>query len=469
MTLHRSDLHGYQDRAQQFVKDNPRSALFLEMGLGKSIIALTAVSDMLDTLEIYGVLILGPLRVIESVWQTEACKWPHTCHLDICILRGSVKHKMMLLNRKHDIYLINYDQLTWLINAVHTLYLSHGRYPPFDMLVLDELNAVKDHTSQRAKALQYLLEYFPRRIGLTGTPASNGLTDLFGQFLALDDGQRLGNSKEAYLGEFFHKKGYGYTPRASASKSIYSLIEDMTLTMKNEEYLQLPPLVINDIYIDLPPRAREIYDEMEASFFVELDSGAVLDIANSASLASKCLQIANGAVYTDSETKTWDPIHDVKLDVLDEIIGEANRSPILVAYAFRTDAFRIEKKYKKSKLSTVNITDTKESTIDVIARWNQGKYDIMLGHPLSIGHGLNLQEGDGHQIVMFGLTWRLDLYDQVLARLLRQGQRAPRVILHRILARDTWDEVVKTRLEGKAQTEEALKQALIAYRKRRGV
>ena len=462
--LSRAEMHGYQDRAVDFLLEHPRAALWLEMGLGKTIVVLTALDQMMDSLQAKAALVVAPLRVAQHVWEREAQRWEHTRWLRFSLLHGDRAQREHNLAKHADVYVINYEGLPWLAQRLEQQYLSKGRVLPFDVIVFDEVTKLKNSTSLRHKSLRKFVGHIPRRIGLTGTPAANGYLDLHGQFLALDDGQRLGQYVTHFRETFFYREGYGAWGRwimhRWAAKQIQDAIQDITLTMKASEYLSLPETIVNDIWVDLPERTREYYQQLEEEMFVEMDTSTV-EVFNAAALTTKCLQMANGAVY--NAVDSWTEVHEAKLDALEDIVEEAAGSPVLVVVSFHHDAHRILKKFRGAEWLRPGLGAKDASSL--IDRWNAGQVPLLIGHPASMGHGLNLQDG-GHIQAWFGLTWSLDLYEQTIARLMRQGQERP-VIVHRILARDTTDEAVRAAIRAKIQTQEGLKTALVEYRKKR--
>lgn len=461
----RSDLHGYQNKALEFSLHHSQCALWLDMGLGKTAVALTNILQRQHMLQVYGTLVIAPLRVIQTVWRQEASKWEHTKGLRFSLIHGTPDVRRRAFAVPADVYLVNYEGIDWLSKQLVHHYLSRGKYLPFNMVVFDEVSRLKDHTTKRHKALRDLLPFIPYRMGLTGTPAANGYMDLFGQYLALDSGTRLGTSRTAFAERFFHQNGWGVGSRwevnTGAEKRIEELIGDVTMQMSAQDYLELPPVVFNDIWVDLPTKARAQYEKLERDMFLELDSGQSIEVFNAAALTTKCLQAANGALYT-SVGGPWEETHKAKLEALEEVIEEQAGKPLLLAYSFRHDAARIEKSFKgvehiSSKLGTLK-------TNELLTRWDRGRVPILQGHPASMGHGLNLQAGSD-TLVWFGLPWSLELYQQTIDRLAGGLRRQRPITVHRILARDTTDEAVKMALEAKATTQEGLKTALNEYRK----
>lgn len=428
-----------------------------------TISALTVMQQRMDAMQLYGTLVLAPLRVCQTVWSQEAKKWEHTGHLTFSLVHGTQPKREIALLQRADVYLVNYENTVWLVEAIERLYLSQGKYPPFNMVVLDESSKMKNAASKRHKALQRLLPYIPYRLGLTGTPAANGYKDLFGQYLALDGGQRLGFDMASYERAYFVEKDE-YTHKTfqileHAESAIKHAIGDITIEMAAEDYLTLPPVTVNDIWVDLPPKVQAQYDKLEKDMFIELDSGAEIEVFNASAKANKLLQYANGACYVNPEGE-WAKVHDHKLDVLEDIVEESAGTPVICFYEFRSDVERILKKYPgavflKGGLST-------KAVEDIVDRWNRGEIPLMLAHPASAGHGLNLQYG-GHTMVWFGLTWSLELYQQAVARLARQGQEYP-VMIHRILARLTYDVIQEDSLVMKDGTQTSLRNAVKKYR-----
>ncbi len=474
--MHLTDFHDYQHRGVEFIKQHPRSMLALEMSLGKTAMALTAISDLIDMAYARGALIVAPRRVAETVWIPETQKWSHLRHLRGCLLRGSNKNKLARnLQRPHHFWVINYESLPWLFTRLNQLFLSQGRYLPFDMIVFDEVTRVKNSTGvritpwhQRNAVGHKMLDHFLWRIGMTGTPAPNGYFDLFGQYLAIDDGDRLGLSQQIYKEKYFIEAAWTNKKilAEGAKEKIEAKIGDITLSMQTKDYLQLPPVRNNDIMVDLPPKAQAQYDKMETEMFMELDEGGTMEVFNASAMTAKCRQIANGTVI-DPENKTHaHAIHDAKLEALDDIIEEAAGQPVFISYVFRADMERIRARYKKLSVAYIGPGVSDNDALKIVNGWNTGLYDILISHHLSAGHGLNLQQG-GHQLVWFGLDYPLEGYLQMNARLCRQGQPHPYVTIHRILAKGTLDSVVLSSLESKEEEQQGLMDALKAYRQQK--
>lgn len=463
-------LHEYQKKAVNFQCSHPASMLWLDMGLGKTAITLTSITHLLSTGFLRGVVIVAPIRVCRLVWRQEAQKWLHTKGLRFSMLTGTRDQRTRALLRPADVFLINYENLGWLASTLHTYYISKGKQVPFNGLVWDEISKCKNSTTERVKATRKILDCFDWITGLTGTPASNGYQDLHGQYLVVDKGQRLGTSKTKFMTEWYRKPAADsrkVIPYKDTEDRIKQLISDITLEMSAEDYNPLPDLMVNNIEVEMPDELRARYDAMERDFFLQLDSGKGKEMFNQASLTNACLQFSNGAVYPIAGLPMWEPLHDLKLDALEELIDEANGQPILCSYAYRSDAERIMKRFEK--LRPINLTECKSEFAlnDAMRRWKEGDCQLMIGHPASMGHGVDGLQSRGHIVVWFGLTWSLDLYEQMNARLRRQGQGVP-VICHRIMTRDTLDQAQAAALDAKADTQQSLRKAVKEYRERRG-
>jgi SNF2 family DNA or RNA helicase len=476
-----TNLHDYQRECINHMLTNKDAMLWLQMGLGKTIITLTSIVSLMEKGKVSKTLIFGPLRVIESVWTTEAEKWAHTKHLRFSIVRGNAKERTRALFRDADIYLINYEQMNWLAETLCHYY--NNKKFPFECAVYDEVSKLKNSTSLRVaggnrdrkdKKGEYhkvkitgwrkLIDAFKYRYGLTGTPASNGYLDLHGQFLAVDGGTRLGKYITHFKESYFSKgyDGWTYKITDNGKHWIERRISDITKKMDAKDYLDMPSVKVTNIMVDLPPKIRRSYQEIEKDMFTELDSGTEVEIFNSASLSNKCLQFCNGAPYTNTETKEWEALHDVKLEVLKDILEEAAGAPVLCSYTFKSDAERIMKYFNKYK--PVNLTkEAAKDTNKIIDRWNDGKIQLMIGHTKSMGHGLDRLQNSGSIIVWFGLTWSLEQYEQMNGRLDRQGQTKP-VSIIRILCNNTVDLAVLDAIEHKDTEQKGLKASLDRYR-----
>ena len=454
------DAHGYQVETIKHDLWHPQSMNWLDVGLGKTMIGLTVTQERMDRMQVYGTVIFGPPRVCQLVWAQEAKKWSHLQHLTFSRVMGNARDRHYALRTKADVYLVSYHNMRWLVDEVAHIWLSRGQYPPFNAAIFDEISMLKDPSTHRHKALRKLLPYIPYRIGLTATPASNGYRDLFGQYLAVDSGYRLGTSKTDFESEFFSKDKYSYdvTPKAGAEDEIKQRIADITLQISLPNQ---PEPLFNDIEVELPAKVRQQYQSLENDMFIQLDNGAEIEVFNAAALTNKCLQAANGACYIEPGNPRYEILHDAKLDALAEILEESQGQPVLCMYAFQSDLKRIRARFPQAVYLGGQL---KQNEIEQLqADWNEGKIPLMVGHPKSMGHGLNLQEGPGHTMVWYGLNWSLDLYDQAIGRLNRQGQKHL-VIVHRILAKGTLDYAVKDALEEKAYTQDDLKRTINRYR-----
>lgn len=439
--------HEYQQYATNFVLKHPVAAVFLDCGMGKSVIALTAIYDlMFNSFDVSKVLVIAPLRVARDTWPSEIHKWNHLKGLTYSVVVGSETERKEALRRKADIYIINRENVEWLV--------SKSGFPfDFDMVVIDELSSFKSASAKRFKSLLKVRSKVKRIVGLTGTPNSNGLMDLWAEFRLLDRGERLGRYITHYRNAFFvpdkrnQQMIFSYKPRPGAEDAIYRLIADMTISMKSVDFLNLPPCMMNEVEVKLSDQERSTYDAFRKDLVVSLKDTEI-DAANAAALSGKLLQMANGAIY--NEDKVAISIHDRKLDALEDLIEGANGKPVLVAYWYKHDLERIKKRFKVREIKT-----SKD-----IRDWNEGTVPVAVIHPAGAGHGLNLQSG-GSTLVWFGLTWSLELYQQTNARLWRQGQRDT-VVIHHIIVKDTIDEDVMRVLRMKAKTQDDLIQAVKA-------
>jgi SNF2 family DNA or RNA helicase len=433
-------LHGYQQKAVNFQCTHPNSMLWLDMGLGKTVITLTSLAHLIRTSFLRGVIIVAPIRVIRLVWRQEAAKWEHTKHLKFSMVTGTKDQRTRALLRFADIYMINYENLGWLAETLQTYFVKKDKPLPFNGMVWDEISKCKNSATNRVKAVKKILDKFDWITGLTGTPASNGYKDLHGQFLVVDKGVRLGTSKTQFKTRFYRKVGpYKEVPYEDTEDTIKKLIGDITLEMSAEDYNPLPNLIVNNIEIEMPDSLRVRYEKMEREFFLQLDSGKEVEMFNQAALTNKCLQFSNGAMYPVAGMPLWEPVHDLKLEALEDIIEDANGSPILCSYAYRSDAQRVMEKFKH--LDPINLTECKSETAltNAMHRWKTNDCQLMIGHPASMGHGIDGLQNNGHILVWYGLNWSLDLYEQFNARVRRQGQGVP-VICHRIMCQATLDQ-----------------------------
>lgn len=451
--MKKSQLHEYQKTGVKHILSNPFCGLFLDMGLGKTVTTLTAINCLIyEELELAKVLIIAPKRVAEHVWTSEVEKWKHLKNLKLSKVVGNETGRIIALKTKADVYIISRDNVAWLCG------LYGGNMLPFNMLVIDESSSFKNPKALRFKALRRVQPSFERVLLLTGTPAPNGLVDLWSQLYLLDRGDRLGKTIGAYRSEYFNpgqRNGhiiYNYQVKNTGEKRIYSQIEDICISMKAEDHLRVSEAVDNSIELIMSEKTKNRYKEFEKEQVLSLLEGGEITAANAAALSGKLLQFANGAIY--DEEKDWHEVHDLKLEAIEEVIENANGKPVLVAWTFRHDLTRLLtrlKRYNPRQLKTTQDIDA----------WNRGEIQILLMHPASGGHGLNLQSG-GNIVVWFGQTWSSELYQQLNARLCRQGQLEKQVIIHHLVVKDTLDvEVIKSR-KNKVKTQDGLLEAIKA-------
>lgn len=432
--------HEYQTYATNFILEHPVAAVLLEMGLGKSVITLTAIYElMLNRFEVQKVLVIAPLRVARDTWPAEIEKWEHLEGLTYSVAIGTEAERLAALRRPAHLYLINRENVDWLIT-------KSGIPFDFDMVVIDELSSFKSHAAKRFKSLLKVRPTVKRMVGLTGTPSSNGLMDLWAEFRILDMGQRLGRYITHYRNNFFvpdkrnQQMVFSYKPRPGAEDAIYRLISDITISMKSADFLKMPECIINEVPVALSEKEWSVYQALKEDMVVDLKDEEI-DAVNAAALSGKLLQMANGAVY--NEEKEVIHIHDRKLDALEDLIEGSNGKPVLVAYWYNHYLQRIKNRFSVREIKTSQ--DIKD--------WNNGDIPVAVIHPASAGHGLNIQFG-GSTIIWFGLTWSLELYQQTNARLWRQGQKST-VVIHHIIAKDTIDEDVMKALRKKEKIQSA--------------
>lgn len=438
--------HNYQAFASEFILEHEVCCLMLDMGLGKTVITLSALWELvLDRFDVSRILVIAPKRVAEDTWPKEIAKWEHLHGLSYSLVLGSRAEREAALRRRAFIYIINRENVSWLV--------ENYRWD-FDMVVIDELSSFKSNKAERFKAMKRVRPKVSRIIGLTGTPAPNSLLDLWPQMYLLDMGQRLGRFIGGFRDRFFvpDKRNreiiYSYKPRDGAEDAIYSLVSDICISMKAVDYLDMPERIDNRIEVVMSPKEQKLYEDFQRDMVLSIGNEE-LDAVNAAALSNKLLQMANGAVYGDDRKVL--PIHDRKLDALEDLVEAANGKPLLVAYWYKHDLQRIQARFK-----TARCIDISKDIDD----WNAGKIPLALIHPASAGHGLNLQEG-GCTIVWFGLTWSLELYQQLNARLWRQGQKHT-VVIHHIVTKGTHDEDVMRALENKDMRQSALIEAVRA-------
>ena len=443
--------HAYQAFCINYIKTHPVSALFLDMGLGKTVITLTAIRDlMLDELLVTKTLVIAPLRVARDTWPAETRKWDHLNDLDISVIVGDLRVRESAVSKSALIYIINRENIKWLVEY----YERNGIRWDFDCVVIDELSSFKNYHSQRFKWLRKMRPFVKRWIGLTGTPSSNGLMDLWAEIGILDGGQRLGRFIGRYRDAYFKPSSmnpntgvvYSYAPREGAEQQIYDRISDITISMKALDYLEMPECVYVNHEVQMSDQEKKLYDQLKSDLIIPLEDGDI-DAANAAALSNKLLQLSNGAVY--DENGIVRVVHKRKLEMLEDMIEAANGQPVLIAYWFKHDHQRIMEHLTACGYSPRDIRESED-----IKDWNTGKIAVALIHPASAGHGLNIQEG-GHILIWFGLTWSLELYQQTNARLWRQGQRDT-VTIHHIVCENTVDEDVLNALSSKNVTQEKL-------------
>lgn len=443
----------YQTYATEFILTHPVAAILLEMGLGKSVITLTAIYELcLNRFEISRVLVIAPLRVARDTWPDEIQKWDHLKGLTYSIAVGTAAERRTALRRPATVHIINRENVQWLIEV-------SGLPFDYDMVVIDELSSFKSYQAKRFRSLMKVRPLIKRIVGLTGTPSSNGLIDLWAEFRLLDMGKRLGRFITHYRDEFFlpdkrnAQQVFSYKPKSGAEQEIYHRIGDITISMKSVDYLKMPDCIMNEVSVSMSGSEATLYKAMKDDLVVTL-KGEEIDAASAAALSVKLCQMANGAIYgTDRHAL---PIHERKLDALEDLIEGANGKPVLVAYWFKHDLARIEERLHKG-----HIPFSRLDTQDSIARWNRSELSVALIHPASAGHGLNLQAG-GSTLIWFGLTWSLELYQQTNARLWRQGQKAETVVIHHIITKGTIDEQIMNALRRKDKTQIALIDAVKA-------
>ncbi len=445
--------YDYQTYATDFILKHPVAAVFLDMGLGKSIITLTAIFDLcLDSFLVRKVLVIAPLRVARDTWPGEIQKWDHLNGLTYSVAIGTEAERKAALMQRASVFIINRENVQWLIE-------ESGLPFDYDMVVIDELSSFKSYQAKRFRSLLKVRPMVSRIVGLTGTPSSNGLMDLWAEFRVLDMGKRLGRFITRYRTAYFtpdKRNGqvvFSYKPLPDAEDAIYRKIADITISMKATDHLKMPECVINEVKVKLSDKEREVYERFKRELVVSL-KGEEIDAGNAAALSGKLSQMANGAVY--GENKRMLPIHERKLDALEDLLEAANGKPVLVAYWFKHDLARIQERLHKLHIPFSTL-DTAES----ISRWNRGEFPVALIHPASAGHGLNLQAG-GSTLIWFGLTWSLELSQQTNARLWRQGQKSESVVIHHIITSGTIDERIMTALQKKEKTQTALIDAVKA-------
>jgi len=440
--------HDYQTYATEFIEEHPVAAVLLDMGLGKSVITLTAIKNLcLDTFEVQKILVIAPLRVARDTWKAELEKWEQLRCIKYSVAVGTEAERKAALQKPANLYIINRENVGWLIE-------QSGLPFDYDMVVIDELSSFKSHQAKRFRSLMKVRPTVKRMVGLTGTPSSNGFMDLWAEFRLLDMGKRLGRFITHYRDEFFRpdkRNGqviFSYKPKDGAEEEIYRRISDITISMKSTDFLQMPECVINEVDVSLSNKEMKMYNGLKKDLVLAI-ANKEIDAVNAGALSNKLSQMANGAVY--DEDKNYIEIHDRKLDALEDLIEQSNGKPVLVAYWFKHDLERIKKRFTVREIKT-----SKD-----IADWNNGSIPVAVIHPASAGHGLNIQEG-GSTLIWFGLTWSLELYLQTNARLWRQGQKSKTVVIHHIITTGTTDERIMKALRTKETTQDALMDAVKA-------
>lgn len=455
--------HAYQKRAVRWLLEHAVAGLFLDPGLGKTSICLAAIKVLKRKGLIDRVLIIAPLRVAHEVWPVEIETWTDFADMKCVVLHGPDKNEA-LLDVDADIWLINPEGLTWLLSKKR-----FRRLRP-DLLILDESSKFKNSQTERFKALKPFLKYFRRRWILTGSPAPNGLLDLFGQVYIMDQGLSLGQYITHYRNEFFDQHGFHWRVREGAEKRIYKILKKFVLRMDAEDYMTLPELVINNVKVTLPPDARKVYDEMEDEMFAIIDGTDKITAVSAGAASIKCEQIANGAVYKDAiqraqartKSEKWLELHDVKIEAVKEYVAERAGQPTLIAYHFQHDLQRLQHAFGKD----IPVLAGGAKNGDLIRAWNAGEIPLMFVQPQSMGHGLNMQKS-GDSILWFAPIWDYEIWDQTIRRLRRQGSVNLRIIVTHIIARDTVDEAKILALTTKGRNERRLLDALKTYRKTR--
>jgi len=442
------DLHRYQIKMIDWLLAHKRCALWAGVGLGKTVTALTALESLIRRKETSRVLIIAPLRVAKFVWPSEMAKWNHLKHMQCTVIHGSRKARERLLQSDHRVHIINRENVVWLVDE-----LAKNRRWPYDCVIIDEASAFKNAKSKRFKALRQANHKIDRLIELTGTPASNGLLDVWAQVHLLDGGERLGRTMTRYKEMYFNSDymGWNFTPKPEAKPQIYNKIQDICLTLNKGDYLQLPPVNNNIIHLNMGEEEQEQYEELERRFILEIQDETVT-ASQAGVLSNKLLQFCGGAVYYDSapgQPRQWVEVDDTKMTALAEMVDEMAGEPLMVAYNYKHELFRLREKFPHGKILNTKADEEK---------WNEGKIPLMFVQPQSVGHGLNLQDG-GNNLVWFSLTWDLELYDQLNGRIDRQGQTKP-VFIHHLVLRDTIEEKVLLTLENKSVTQSELLEAM---------
>lgn len=446
--------HQYQLNAVKFLLSAGSGSLWLEPGLGKTSITLQAIKALKDAGQVRKVLILAPLRPAHAVWGPEIHKWENFEHLTYTVLHGSKKNE--LIKENTDIHILNFDGLAWFSHAVSQL----GKFD-YDLLVVDEISYLRNTRTQRFKALSPLLDKFKRRYGLTGSPAPNSLLDIFGPQLVIDRGATFGKYISHFRNKYFYQTGYGgyeYKLLPGAEQQIYDALSGKVLRMAALDYLEMPELITNQIYVELPEAAMKVYKDLESQLMAALGDGSI-SAMNAAVAVGKCQQVANGAVYLDGTEKEIKLLHREKLIVVEDLVEEMYGKPVLIGYHYKHDLVALKEAFPDAPVIGSGITGDELNTI--INKWNAGEVPVLLAHPQSAGHGLNLQ-GAGHAVIWYSLTWSLEVYEQFVRRLWRQGQRN-NIVIHQIIAKKTVDEAIVRAIDRKDDTQTRLLNAIKEY------
>ncbi len=442
--LKRSEQHFYQLALIDFIKQKKKAGLFIDMGLGKTSISLTAVKDILEDFAALNVLVIAPLRVANTVWKQEAQKWEHLKDLNIEICTGSLQERKSQLKKKADIHIINKENVQWLVEHFEKQW-------KWDLIIIDESSTFKSHKAKRFKYLRKILKNVSHLILLTGTPSPQSLLDLWAQVYLLDNGERLGKNISSYRQRFFKQSGYmgfQYKPIEGAEDQIKSLIKDICVTMKAEDYLTMPKRIIKNEYVEMIPSLKNQYDNLQKNFIIELKKGVNIVAPSASTVANKLLQMCNGCVY--DEERNIHQIHTLKIEALKEIIEDNPNENLLVAYNYNHDLEALQKAFPRAVVLGKSGKEVEE--------WNKGKIKLLLAHPASAGYGLNMQYG-GSTIIWYGLTWSLENYQQFNKRIDRQGQTKPVKIIHLIM-KSGYDELVMKALTSKAKTQDEIMEYL---------
>ena len=452
-----------------FAIDTPKAQLWAEMGLGKTVVAASAVADLMDQIKVSRVLIVAPLRVVETVWPNEFAKWSHLNHLPWRQIRGSAQRRAKMAEEPYyGIELINYENLKSLFLPYAARHKQDGAaqwsHPfPWDMVIFDESSKLKDPGTQRFRTVRVVCRRMERVLHLTGSPAPNGLLNLWAPTFVLDQGERLGPTYTAYVDRWFKAddfRGWKLSPLPGAEDHVHEKLQDVTMSLRAQDYLDLPPVMTTDVKVDLPNRVRDTYREMEEEMFLQLASGTV-EVANGGVLTQKCRQLAQGSLYVNQKNDNWEDLHDAKLKALDDIIEEAEGAPLLVAYAFKFDLHRLKKRYGQRAVSFTGSSDTR----GIINRFRAGEIPLLLIHPMSAGHGLDgLQDGTD-SLVWYGMDWSPDRYEQTLARLAGGLRRKRPTFIYRIVANSTVDFDMINAVENGITIQDALKQRMASRRR----